>query len=291
MLVAGGDGLIGRALLQRFESIGVPVHYTSRRKVPGPVNCIYLDLNQPSVINFEPAVLYICAGVTDLSLCEKFPLDTRRINVNATLDLATKCHTGGASIIYLSTHAVFDGSVPFASSTLPPRPITEYGRQKVSAEQGILALGDRTTVVRMPKVVSCNVPLFGRWLSCLGKGQVIKPFSDFSFSPISLRFLTTALTMDHLLGIVHLSGASQVTYAEFALLLAKAMGAPKHLVEPITAKEMGTQILFAPRYTTLDTGNIAPALSIKPQEIQSVVNDLIEEFSKSQDSAQPYPHQ
>ncbi len=286
-LVVGGDSLIGRAMVNRLKSMGVPVQYTSRRTASGSANYVYLDLVQSPTINLTPAVVYFCAGVTDLKLCEKFPLDTRRINVDATLELAAKLYARGAKIVYLSSHAVFDGSAPFAPPNAATRPTTEYGRQKASVEQGILALGCRTTVVRMPKVVSYNVPFFSSWLLNLSNGKTINPFSDLSLSPISLGFLTAALAMDRLSGIVHLSGASQVTYAEFASQLAEAIGAPEQLVDPITAKEMGVQLLFAPRYTTLDTSDTVSAFSIKPQAVQAVVQDLIQEFSQSLGSSRP----
>ena len=161
--------------------------------------------------------------------------------------------------------------------------------QKAIVEQSILALGERGTVIRLPKVVSSKVPLFAHWLSSLSRGQVIKPFSDLSLSPISLSFLTKALAQQHLTGIVHLSGAKQVTYEEFALLLAKALGVPTSLVEPTTAKELNVPLLFAPRYTTLDTSDTTAIFGIEPQTIWDVVSDLVLEYSESLANTQSLP--
>ena len=290
ILVVGGDGLIGHALVDRFRSMAMPVRYTSRRQNPRATDFIYLDLAQSPKIDYSPSVVFICAGVTDLRLCEKAPFETRRINVDATLDLAAKLYAGGSTVVYLSSHAVFDGSVPYAPTNEPVRPTTEYGWQKAKVEQGILAMGGRTAVVRMPKVVSCKVPLFAQWLSCLSNGCEINPLSDLSLSPISLNYLTAALAADHLSGIVHLSGVSQVTYVEFALELAKALGVSRSLVRPTTAKEMNIALVYAPRHTSLDMRNTTAALGIEPQTLSAVVSDLVREFFQSCDSARSGRH-
>ena len=205
--------------------------------------------------------------------------------MDATLALAAKLYEGGAIIVYLSSSAVFDGTVSCMPSNEPARPNTEYGRQKACAEQGILSLGDRTVVVRMTKIVSCKVPLFSQWLLCLSSGREIKPFSDLSLSPISLKFLTDALVSDHLSGIIHLSGEHQLTYAEFALHLANALGVSRSLVKPTTSKEMGVELVIAPRHTTLGMSHTTTTFGIKPQTLSDVVSDLVQEFSQSYDIA------
>jgi dTDP-4-dehydrorhamnose reductase len=250
-------------------------------------NCI-----NPRTIAGYPSfsVVFICAGVTDLRLCEKFPFDTRRINVDATLDLAAKLYAGGAIIVYPSSNAVFDGSLPCVPSDAPTRPTTEYGWQKAKVEQGLLALGGHTVVIRTTKVVSYRVPFFAQWLSCLNNGHEINPLSDLSLSPISLNFLTAALATDLFPGIVHLSGASQVTYAEFAMHLAEALGVSKSLVRPTTVKEMSIDLVYAPRHTSLDMSNTTAALGIEPQTLSAVVGDLVQEFFQSRDSARSERH-
>ena len=278
ILIIGGDGLIGRALMERFKAMGKSVRYTTRNKNTITDCQIYLDMCESLEIDLVPSIVYFCAGITELSLCESTTLDSHKINVEATLNLAYKFATSGARVVYLSSHAVFDGSFPYVPINCPVCPTTQYGVQKAKAEQGILALGERSTVVRLPKVVSCKSPLFAKWIACLKLSQQIKPFSDLYLSPISLSYLTNILATKSLYGMVHLSGDLQLTYKEFALILAEKMDVSTDLVDATLTLEMGASILFKPLYTTLDMSDTASRFDIEPQTIYGVIEDLLNEF-------------
>ena len=74
-------------------------------------------------------IAFLCAGVTRLAACEAEPDKTRHVNVTQTVKLAESLASQGMYIVYLSSHAVFSGTVPFVESTSITKPQSEYGRQ------------------------------------------------------------------------------------------------------------------------------------------------------------------
>lgn len=276
-LIVGGDSLIGRALFKRLKLSGVPVRYTSRKEKDKGPDRIYLDLANPAQIGYVPETVYMCAGITGLGRCEMDPGGTRLINVDSTISLIESLHSNGSRIVYLSSHAVFDGSKPMPSVGAATNPVIEYGKQKAEVERRVLALGLRASVIRMTKVISCQVPLIARWLTSLRKGEAIYPFKDMVLSPVSLDFLVSMLTANQYRGIVHVSSEEQLSYAEFASRLAEAFGFPSRLVQPILTEDSDAVLFFKPRFTTLDMTKTTECYGMRPPSISSVVADLVRE--------------
>ena len=283
LLVVGGDSLIGRGLVKYFQRQGVTVHYTSRRPNDGLPDCIPLELGKAIALPNIPDVAILCAGVTDFRTCAEQPDATRRINVDAVLELAATLHLGGSRILYLSSNAVRQIEHHNIYSEVPLPITTEYGAQKFDAERGILALGDRATVVRATKVVSCKVPLFADWLTRLGKQVEIQAFSEKKvFCPISLCFIVKCLAElvpRNVSGVFHLFGVGLVSYTDFALQFAASMNADYKLVVPTSIYDVGILRVGYPQHPCLDMKSTTAILGSTAQSVESVINNLLEEFA------------
>jgi len=278
-LVVGGDSLIGRALLQRLRTEGLAVLGTSRRTGTAAGDLMHLDLANRPITPLAAKTVFMCAGITDLKRCESDPVGTRRVNVEATMALLEAAHAAGSRVVYLSSHAVFDGSRPMLTVDAPTSAVIEYGRQKAEVEQKVLALGPRACVVRMTKVISSRVVLISKWLAALQRGEDICPFEDLVMSPISLRFLVSVLADHAGQGIVHVSSQTQLNYAEFAANLVCVMGFPPDLVHPVKAREAGIELLYQPKFTTLGMEDTERRYGVGPQSLESVMADLVLECS------------
>ena len=281
VLVDGGDSLIGSNLVEHFRIQGTSVGFTSRRPHHKSPACIPLELGKAVSLPYIPEVAILCAGVTDFRSCAEEPDATRRINVHAVLELAATLHLGGAHILYLSSNAVCEIEKDSVQSHSLPPITTELGAQKHDAERGILALGERATVVRATKVVSSRVPMFEGWLTCLGQHTKIFPWSDKYFCPISLRFIAfwlAELALRHVSGVFHLSGEKLVSYSEFGIQLAASMSAELKLVVPSTMAGAVLTNDSPPRHACLDMKLTTITLGATPQTVGSVLSDLLEEF-------------
>lgn len=280
-LIIGGDSLIGRSLIDNCLLRHVPYIYTTRRPYVGLKNCVTLDLNKPLLPECNPEQAFFCAGVTSFRACKERPVETRKINVDAILELALQLHSRGTHIIYLSSNAVFNGTQTKPLKDTPTSADTEYGLQKAEAENKLLALGNHVSVVRMTKVVSCKVSPVKEWLTALQSGSEVYPFSNMNICPISLEFAVTgiaSIAQNRTAGITHLSGAQGMSYSTFAANLANALGTPTKLVKTTVNMHQDAEVDRNPRYACLGMDLPSRTFPVQPQVLKSVLEDLQNEI-------------
>ncbi len=275
-LIVGSDGLIGAALKRKFLAEGRTVLGTTRQPESIGEDVLLLDLAGNVEAWKAPAgvkVAFLCAAAATLKQCEADPAGTCLVNVDNLARLAGKLVQSGAFVVFLSSSAVFDGSMAFAASDTPFLPMTEYGRQKANAERLLLDLGENVAIVRPTKVVSPGMQLLVQWREALARGEPIRPFSDLLMSPLPLDFATEALLRiadSRRGGIYQLSGVADVSYAEFAAAWMKRLGFPAHLLQPCHA---GGGIA-KPRFTTLDMSAVTRQFGFRPPTLEQTVDSL-----------------
>ena len=283
-LIIGGDSLIGRSLIDHCLLSKVPFIYTTRRSHLRPKNCVHLDLNKPALPECNPEQAFFCAGVTTFRACKEHPIETREINVDAIVEIAVQLHSRGTHIIYLSSNAVFDGTLPRPAKDTPTSADTEYGLQKVDVEKKLLALGHHVSIVRMTKVVSTRASPIKEWVSALQSGINVYPFSNKDICPISLEFAATGIASvahNRIAGVTHLSGAQGMPYSTFVTSLAKTIGAPTNLVKPTINMQLDLAVDRNSRYAGLGMDLPSRNFPINPQVIHSVLLDLQTEIKNN----------
>jgi dTDP-4-dehydrorhamnose reductase len=281
LLVVGADGLIGRELAKQLRDAGKSVIETTRRKGATSTDRIFLDLSTLSESHLpdQVSVSFLCASITRLEQCRTDPEKTAAINVHGTISLAKSLINRGSFVVFLSTNLVYDGSVPLQKASCPVNPQSEYGRQKAAVERELLSCGGAAAVVRLTKVLSPDTSLFKGWISALRGEKTIHPFSDVTFSPVSLSFVVEVLirlASRRLSGITQVSATEDITYEEAAFYLARRLGVGQQLVQPVRASEAGLQMEDRPRYTSLDTNRIEVDLDMKPPNVWTTMKSVFD---------------
>ena len=180
LLIVGIDSLLGTALARSANLYGMPWQGTSRR-----MGCKWrVDLSESPEkwqLPHDSKTAIICAGITNISLCENNPESTRLVNVDATYELASRLNANGCRVALLSSTQVFDPhlSAPPEESSVPS-PFNQYGRQKVQLEREILSLAPENLVIRLTKVVHGNMPLVQGWKQRWGRGEWLAGFWNIS---------------------------------------------------------------------------------------------------------------
>jgi nucleoside-diphosphate-sugar epimerase len=166
LLVTGGTGFLGRALVGRLQREGRPLRalVRDRSRVPAGVEPIEGDLERTtdwsSVVGGCDAVIHLAARVHVMDEQEADPLAAfRKVNRDATLSMAEAAAKAGVRrFIYISSIKVngeATTTAPFRA-TDPAAPIDPYGISKWEAEQGLAAIGARTgleiVVIRPPLI-------------------------------------------------------------------------------------------------------------------------------------------
>ena len=279
LLVVGADGALGQAACAHFESLGVTVIGTSRRR---GADHHYLDLTVPASWEVLPDVdaALICAGVTSIVECAQDPARAKQVNVRGVIGLATKLATQGVFVLQLSSNQVFDGAISHRDRDSYPCPVSEYGRQKALAEAGMRHLIDRETgaVLRLTKVMTTGTPVIQTWRRDLAAGQRIGPFSNLPLAPISMEFALQTIEVvlsDRLSGVFHASSQEDSSYLSLAHVVAEHEGADPGLIKPIEAVPGSIGFDFLPRFSSLDMKLEASEFDLQPPSAKDVFRAVL----------------
>ena len=269
-MIIGGDGFLGHSIAKTLREYGKRVITTSRKPQNLSDSCIYLDLTE-DISSWEVPddvdTAFICAAVTSIDQCRSHPEESRKINVENTIQIASTLIKNGISVVFPSTNLVFDGLKSFCKVDDPVCPLSEYGRQKNDTETGLLKLGENIAIVRFTKIFGYETPLVLKWIEQLKRGIIIHPFSDIALAPVSIDFAVNAMieiANRKSYGIWHISAKEDITYEKLARHLARRVGASQQHVQPIKAIDSGLVFESIPKCTALDTSRLRKELGINP---------------------------
>jgi len=270
-LIIGGDSEIGSAARHRLAEAGDKVAVTTRR-AGGDASRILLDLSTPPCAWPVPPGIQsacLCAAIARLGDCAADPIGSARINVEHSVALVELLVARGIHVLFLSTNQVFDGTAPHVTPATPTAPVSEYGRQKARTEAALLALqrqGAPIGILRLAKVVSPGIALLRGWAENLKAGRPIQAFADMMMAPTPVALVASAieaLLHTRAQGIYQLTGPQDVSYAEIGRHIAKRVGAPSRLVEPVTAASAGMPEGTTPRHSTMDSSRLDQRFGIR----------------------------
>jgi dTDP-4-dehydrorhamnose reductase len=286
-VVIGADSLLGTALLKKIKKNEFECYGTTRRIETISPQRFYLDFQEPKsyAIPFSDFHAFIVAAATNYERCESDP-NSKKVNVDLIPQLVESLIHQGAYVTLISTNSVFGGDRPWPDEDDPHDARIAYSIQKHESEARSFEIAKscgalhRFNVVRLTKILSCDTSPLPSWLNSWKNGEVIEPFADLVFAPISLKFICDSLLRISLLktpGCLHLSGSANISYVEFAYALADAIGVNRSLIVPSSASEKGINILFKPRFSGLGMNKTTQITGIFPQSIREVIADLINE--------------
>ena len=224
VLLTGASGLVG-TWLRRTVPVDVElVSLTHRADVPDSA-CVTADLRDAAAVGvvFErvrPSVVIHAAMAIDQASI-----------VAATEHVVEGAAHVGADVIYTSTDAVFSGDGRAVDERAQPDPIWDYGQWKVHAESIVLGASTRSSVVRLPLVISLDPEDRGteRIRSGAGDGRPTRWFHDEMRQPAMARDIAeglwriASLGPDQRAGVWQLPGPESLSRYEIALRVADAL--------------------------------------------------------------------
>ena len=247
-LLLGATGLVGTHLRAALQGRDV-VMTAHRARLPGAVAVDLTDgvATARTIREARPDVIVVAAANAFVEECEREPIATRVINVDAVRHIAESAPD--ARLVVFSSEYVFDGRAGSYGEDDPVAPINEYGRQKVAVEAIARERRDHL-VCRVSGVYgwsAARTSFVCQLVDRLRAGQSMRVPSDQVITPTPAPDL--ARTIVELVdrsarGTFHAAGPEILTRPEFARRAAETFGLDAALLEMLTTAELR---LAAPR--------------------------------------------
>jgi dTDP-4-dehydrorhamnose reductase len=187
----------------------------------------------------QPMHALVCAAARPhVEGCERDPVGTRRVNVDATVALARTAEQLGAAFVAFSSEYVFDGTAdrPYVEDD-PRNPINEYGRQKRDLEDALGTLRG-ALVIRTSGVYgleSHRKNFVCQLIDKAGAGERVCVAEDQLITPTyadSLGDLVAQAIERGVRGVLHLTGPEPMSRTAFAQLVASTFDLDGDAVVP-----------------------------------------------------------
>lgn len=272
-MVLGGTGLVGNALVRAWRAKGSEVSAATYH-CHASGGFLQLDMRDEGRVRslldrFRPSLVAVPAANPFVDHCELHPDETRKVNVDGTLNVARACRELGARMIFYSSDYVFDGVKGVYTEEDAVCPINEYGRQKAATEAGVMAQDPRNLVLRTSGAYGWQWEPKNFVLQIrknLSEGKSMRVASDIRYNPTyveNLAEITVALAEAGASGIFHAVGVEEIVRHEFAVRVAKAFGLDAGLLRPSPAAELGSPTP-RPKESSLRTDKVRAAVRVQP---------------------------
>ena len=230
-----------------------------------------------SVFNEKnPDVVIHLGAMTDVDLCESENLSATEINAKSTEIIANECSKQNSFLIYLSTDYVFDGNSGMYKETDTTNPIGYYGKSKLDGEISVQNSSADYCIARTstPFGLHSKKKSFPVWIiENLEQKNQINVLTDQITSPTYIPNLSKMLieiAERKITGILHVSGASNMSRYDMACKIANKLNYDQSLLKQSTMNEMNW-IAKRPKNSSLDVSKAISTLHEKPQTIEESI--------------------
>src|SRR5438876_527751 len=200
-----------------------------------------LDSVRRTVDRAKPDVILHLAAATDVDRCEIEPEWAHRANALGTENVVRASRDVGATLVYISTGAVFSGEKdePYVE-TDGPAPVNVYAKAKLDGEHAVTAQLSDYCIVRAGWMMgggSRDTKFVGKITELVAAGRTpLRAVADTRGTPTYARDLLE--TIKRLLaagarGLYHGGNAGDCTRYDMALAIRDALARPDIVVEPV----------------------------------------------------------
>ena len=258
ILITGANGQLGTELrhlldqkgidYQAFDSQGLDI--TDRQTVAKRFAAI------------QPKVVFHCAAYTAVDKAEDEGKEANwQVNAEGTKNIAQAAHQYDATLVYISTDYVFDGTNAGEYSTdAKTNPKNEYGKAKLAGEQAVRETMDKYYIIRTSWVFGEYGKNFVYTMLRLAKthdhltvvdDQVGRP----TWTRTLAEFMLFAVQNKIAYGTYQLSNDGSCTWYDFACEILKDK---EVTVSPVTSAEY-PQKAYRPRHSIMSLDKVKAA--------------------------------
>lgn len=266
-LVIGGSGFLGRAFTQLAGSMTCLATHHRHEQPFAPIAFDFWADDPVSLIDrYRPDSVVFAATV------EYHDHDIPRTTFATVAErFVTACQN--CLFIYISSDAVFDGTVGNYSESARPTPASEYGHRLALFEDLVRTICEEYCIVR-PSY------LFGvargkldhrlaRTRTKLQAGETVEYFTDMYKSPVSVTETAAAiceLIGQSVTGVIHCGGPRTSVY-EFHCEAMRGLGLPTDCIVPARIPDD----MDVPRDCSLETSRLTHLTGVQPTPVRETI--------------------
>jgi len=244
-LVIGSTGYLGNAITHIFARAHEVYagHFKSECHIAG-VTPLQFDIAKPAEITTafdraRPDAIVHCAALPKADYCEQHPDEAKSINADATAVIARECNRRGLRLIHISTDLVFDGTKGNYTEEDPVNGISVYARSKIQAEAAVQSESPESVILRVGVLYGPGNSLhpgfldetMSRWRKLESMTFFTDQFRTPTFTPQVAEAVERFAQHPRISGIFHLGSAERLSRYDFAVLLARTVGADQNLLK------------------------------------------------------------
>lgn len=281
--MTGGSGLLGGAIASAGRKAGYDMVVGYNSHTLDDSSSIKLDIIDDQSVSKaiekeKPDVVIHAAAMTDVDRCEMKPTLAYDVNVEGTRNIVRVLKKSKAFLINVSTDYVFSGTKGNYSEEDKTGPVNVYGSLKLEAETMVSTSLDDWCTVR-PSVIYGSSPAVGKtnfvlWLiNKLRNSEHVDIVTDQIVSPTlntSLAEMILEVAERRTIGMLHLTGATQMSRFDFAMEIAERFDLDTDLIRPVTSEEM-SWVARRPINSSLDVSKATRVLGVKPLRVKEAV--------------------
>ncbi len=297
ILVTGGSGQVGGALIERLRRFG-----TVLAPDRGALDLALPDDIADVMDRMAPSLIVNSAAYTAVDKAEDEPELAMSVNAKAPGAMARWAARHAVPLIHLSTNYVFGGGgeKPWREDDAP-QPLSVYGATKLAGENEIIAAGGCSLIVRTSWIYAARGENFARTIARLArKRKDLRIVADRIGAPTPAGLIADALAgviaggLDNLRkccaeaeGLVHLTASGEASLHEFACAIVNGLMARGSLlaverVIAIRSDEYPTRAQ-RPCNSRLDLSRWRRVFQQTPPDWQSALTPVLDEMAKAID--------
>ncbi len=251
-LITGGNGQLGTELRHLLDEQGAAYVSTDAAEM----DITDAKATMAKIKEVQPTVIFHCAAYTAVDKAEEEGKELdEKINVDGTRNVALAAESVGATLIYISTDYVFDGTKKEGEYATDDQvnPQNEYGRTKLLGEEAVQTIMSKYYIIRTSWVFGQYGHNFVFTMQRLAKAHdtltvVNDQFGRPTWTRTLAEFMTYVINNESPTGIYHLSNDNSCSWFEFAQEILKDTAVT---VKPVTSAEF-PQKATRPQYSVMD---------------------------------------
>jgi len=269
IVITGANGQVGTALQKTLDDHNLIL-----------VDLPAFDITQPAIVKqlaeLRPDLIIHTAALTNVDACARDPQQAYFVNGFGTQNIALACLYSNASMVYISTNEVFDGTAaaPYHEYA-PTNPINPYAQSKLAGEQIAARLLQKLYIVRIAWAFAKGGNNFpAKMIHLADKFGTLRVVTDEVSSPTYAPDLAQAIkALIHTghYGTYHLTNEGVCSRYDFAVEILK-QGGRAHIPIAAITSEAFSRVSTPPKYAPLQN-NLAAALGITMRPWQEALAD------------------